>query len=132
MILVDTSIWIDYLGRGEPHLRQLLESGAVVIHSWIVGEIALGNLGNRLETLTLLMELPHLPIAPIDAVLGLIDDVPLHGLGIGYVDVQLLTAAYTAIDTQLWTRDRRLLTAARVLQVAYEPTMGSLMGAVDG
>lgn len=128
MILVDTSIWIDYLGRDEPHVRQLLESGAVVVHSWIIGEIALGNLKNRLETLTHLMQLPDVPIAPIDTVLNMINDAPLYGLGIGYVDVQLLTSAYAAIDTQLWTRDRRLLTAARTLPIAYEPEVETILG----
>ncbi len=122
MILVDTSIWIDHLGRGDIHLAELLDSGKVVLHAWIVGEIALGNLRNREETLALLMEMPHLPIADADSVKELIEDVPLYGLGVGYVDVQLLTAAYTGVDTQLWTRDRRLLAAARLVGIAYEPT----------
>lgn len=131
MILVDTSIWIDHLGKGEPQLAELLEAGAVVVHPWIVAEIALGNLGNRQETLKLLMEMPQRAIAPFESVLALIGDVPLHGLGTGYVDAQLLAAACSAGDTELWTRDRPLL-AARVLQVAYEPTMGSVMDAGDG
>lgn len=44
MILVDTSIWIDHLGRGEPQLAQALELRVVIVHPWIIGEIALGNL----------------------------------------------------------------------------------------
>lgn len=123
MILVDASAWIDHFRQGDPTLIPLLASGAVVLHPWIVGEIALGNLRNRQETLTLLMEMPHLSVAAMESVRELTGDAPLHGLGIGYVDAQLLTAAYAAADTQLWTQDRRLLAAARLLRIAHEPAV---------
>jgi len=118
VILVDTSVWIDHFRQGEPRLIRLLEMASVVMHPWIVGEIALGNLRNRGETLALLMEMPQLPVASTGSVLRLIGEAPLHGLGIGYVDAQLLAAAHAATDTSLWTRDRTLLSAAQTLQIA--------------
>lgn len=41
MILVDTSVWIDHLRSGEPHLAELLMSGLVLVHPHVIGELAL-------------------------------------------------------------------------------------------
>ncbi len=46
-ILVDTSVWIDHLHRASPELRETLESGVVVTHSAVIGELACGNMANR-------------------------------------------------------------------------------------
>lgn len=51
----------------------------------------------------------------------MIDDYRLHGLGIGYVDAQLLAATRFTRDASVWTRDRRLLAAAQGIGIAYEP-----------
>lgn len=87
-------------------------------------EIALGNLGNREETLRLLRDMPQAAVVPDRDVLRLIDEMSLHGAGIGYVDVQVLAAVLALDGTELWTRDRRLLSAAGRLQIAYEPSNG--------
>lgn len=47
MILVDTSVWIDHLRRGDEHLSQLLDTGNVLVHAHVIGELALGNLKDR-------------------------------------------------------------------------------------
>ena len=46
MILADTSIWIDHLRRGDPGLIALLNAESVVMHPWVLGEIALGTLAH--------------------------------------------------------------------------------------
>jgi predicted nucleic acid-binding protein len=48
----------------------------------------------------------------------------LFGRGIGYVDAQLLAATMLTDDAQLWTRDRRLRSAAERLGTAYAAQPG--------
>jgi predicted nucleic acid-binding protein len=120
VIPVDTSIWIDHLRQGDPDLVRLLETGTVLLHPWVIGEIALGNLRNRDETLQLLCEMPQIAVASSDQVLSFVTDEVLHGLGIGYVDAQLLCSVAAVPKTFLWTRDRRLLAAAQRLELSYQ------------
>lgn len=108
MILVDTSVWIDHLRANEATLVTLLERNDVLVHPWVTGELALGNMKNRDETLSLLSSMPQAPVVTHEEVLALIASENLHGLGIGLVDVQLVASAHATPETLLWTRDRRL------------------------
>lgn len=120
MILVDTSVWIDFLRHGDDTLTHLLDNSAVLSHPCVIGELALGNLRNRDEILHLLRVLPHAVVAGHDEVLHLINDRRLHGHGIGYVDAQLLAAARLTPDAALWTKDKRLAALGRQLDVGSE------------
>lgn len=122
MILVDTSIWIDHLRQGNPHLSALLGSGRVITHPSVIGELALGSMKNRAAILDALKDLPHAPQATDEDVLRFIDGRALFGRGIGYVDAHLLTAATLAPGTKLWTRDKRLLSTSTTLGLAYLAT----------
>jgi len=51
----------------------------------------------------------------------LIDQHELFGLGIGYVDAQLLASTMLTADAALWTRDRRLRATAERLGASYAP-----------
>ena len=63
MILADTSIWINHLRSGEPHLAVLLHNSQVLIHPVVIGELAGGNLRNRRQILSLLKGLPKIATA---------------------------------------------------------------------
>lgn len=115
MILVDTSIWIAHLRAAHPVLVQLLTGGLVLGHPWVVGEIALGHLSGRREVIGLLASLPQATVATADEVLSLVERRQLYGLGIGYVDAQLLATTLLTRDAELWTADRRLAAAANRL-----------------
>lgn len=117
MILVDTSVWVDHLRHGDAQLVELLEANAVVMHPFVVGEIACGSLAERALTLELLQHLPLAVVAEADEILAYIESRRLHGKGIGYVDVHLLASA-TLAGVQLWTRDKRLLAVAQELGCA--------------
>lgn len=121
MILVDTSVWIDHLRSGDATLSGLLDGGAVLGHPWVVGELALGNLGNREEVLGLLRGLPQASIATAEEVMRLVEREALHGTGIGYVDAQLLASARLTREASLWSRDKRLVAVATRLGVGFEP-----------
>jgi predicted nucleic acid-binding protein len=112
VILVDTSVWVDHLRSGDHALGRLLDSGQVLGHCFVTGELALGNLRERDLVLGALRELPQAAIASDDEMLYAIDSRGLFGLGIGYVDAHLLAAVQLTAGAKLWTRDRRLQTVA--------------------
>lgn len=117
MILVDSSVWVDHLRAGEPPLVELLNSNRVLAHPFVVGELACGNLKNRKVVLSLLQDLPTLPVAADDEVLFLIEKHGLMGRGIGYVDAHLLAAVMLDGTAQLWTRDKRLCAVAEAMKL---------------
>jgi len=121
MILVDTSIWIDHLRRGDGELVAALLVGQVLMHPWVVGELACGTLHDRAQILDLLRSLPVSPVAVEDEVLFFIDRYALMGRGIGYIDVHLLASARLA-GARLWTRDKRLSVVVNELDMAYTQT----------
>lgn len=108
MILVDTPVWIDHLRRGEPQLAELLELAQVLVHPFVVGELACGHLKASVQILDLLCGLPAATQATDNDVLRFMEIHALHRRGIGYVDVRLCAAAKLSAST-LWTRDKRLL-----------------------
>ena len=122
MILVDTSVWVDHLRNGDARLADLLERGSVVMHPFVVGEIACGSLTHRASILELLRELPTAVIAESEEALGFIERHSLHGKGIGYVDIHLLASVALTQGARLWTRDKRLQAAADDLGCAYQET----------
>ena len=111
MILVDTSVWVEHLRHGLPRLATLLQEGEVLIHPWVIGELACGNLRNRQQVLELLLGLPMATVASDTEVLLLIERERLMGRGIGYVDAHLL-ASVRLSHCRLWTQDRRLAAEA--------------------
>ena len=122
MILVDSSVWIDHLRAGEPKLAELLNTGRVLVHPFVIGELACGNLKNREAILSLLQDLPAVPAATDDEVLFFIERHGLMGRGIGYVDAHLLSAVALAGIRRLWTRDKRLRVVAASMHLAFETT----------
>jgi predicted nucleic acid-binding protein len=121
VILVDTSIWIDHFRHGHPVLQRLLERGAVLGHPWVVGELGLGHLSRRQEVLGLLGNLPAATVVADDEVLWFIDRYQLMGLGIGWVDAQLLAATQITPEASIWTGDKRLAAAASRLGLTVSP-----------
>ena len=121
MILVDTSIWIDHLRRGNRELVRALESEQVLTHPFVIGELACGNLSDREQTLMLLGNLPRAVAADHTEVLGLIGRHRLMGRGLGYADMHLLTSTLISPNALLWTADKELAATADELHVGYVP-----------
>jgi predicted nucleic acid-binding protein len=115
--LVDTSVWVEHLGRGVPELARLLEANEVAVHPFVIGELACGRLGRRSEILRLLSALPTLAGVSHDEALAFVEAEGLAGTGIGWIDVHLLAAARVA-KCGLWSDDQRLVRAARRLGLA--------------
>jgi len=122
MILVDTSIWIDFFDRGVPALQTLLQRGEVLAHPFMIGEFAMGTPRNRKKILADLADLPQAIVAQHDEVLHFIEAYQLFGLGIGYIDAHLLAAVRITPGAFLWTRDRRLHEVAEKLSLSFVPS----------
>lgn len=104
-------------------LAKLLERGEIVIHPFIVGELALGSLAGRGEVLDSLKALPTIGAADPNEILLLIEKRQLFGTGIGYVDASLLGATLVMNGALLWTNDRRLHAASLRLDIAFDPSL---------
>jgi predicted nucleic acid-binding protein len=114
MILADTSVWVSHLRKSERRLAAVLTDGLILVHPFVIGEIACGNLENRSTVLTNLQELPQARTASHGEVLHLVERHRLWGRGIGWIDAHLLASARVT-GCRLWTLDRRLDAVARQL-----------------
>lgn len=112
MILVDTSVWIDHLRYSDSFLVNLLNTGRVLAHPFVIGELASGRLQQREIILDALSNLSCANIAADAEVLAFINQSKLYGVGIGYIDAHLLASVRLTPGTLLWTRDKRLRAAA--------------------
>lgn len=123
IVLADTSVWIDHWRRGNPRLARLLEQDRIVLHPFVVGEIALGSIAERTDVLHDLHALDTARLAEHAEVMDLIERAPLWGRGIGWVDAHLLASAL--LDRiRLWTLDRPLALVAAHLGVALQTRRG--------
>jgi predicted nucleic acid-binding protein len=120
MILVDTSVWIEHFRRAVPRLIVALEQDEVLVHPFVKGELACGNLRNRHEVLHHFGHLPRAPSATDDEALAFIESRSLSGRGIGYVDVHLLASTSLHGTARLWTLDKRLAEVAETLELLHD------------
>ena len=118
MILVDTSVWVAHLREGAVGLDGLLNEGHVLCHPFVIGELACGNLKNRVEILSLLQALPAAVHAEHEEVMHFIEEHSLMGKGLGYIDAHLLVSAVLA-QAPLWTLDRKLKESSCRLGLSY-------------
>ena len=121
VILVDTSVWINHFRFCSPLLVKLLDQQRVLLHPFILGEIACGNLTQRKEIISLLHVLPTVQTADHDDILYFIDQHNLMGRGVGLVDVHLLASCMIE-RCPIWTADKRLKAVAQELETAFDPT----------
>jgi len=98
-------------------MRKHLNRGHIVIHPFIIAELALGSLRRRTETLALLDVLPQTRVAQLGEVRQLIEARRLYSLGIGLTDAHLMASVFIDAPTLLWTKDKRLRKAAEALGI---------------
>ena len=105
--MIDTSVWVDHFRKGVARLERLLVDDHVLCHPFVIGELACGNLRNRIEVIALLGQLA--PAEPADdaEVLEFVERNRLYSSGLGWVDAHLLASTVLS-GALLWTLDRRL------------------------
>ncbi len=118
MIIVDTSAWINHFRKGDAELNSLLMEGRVAIHEFIIGELACGTFKNYNEILNNITNLHRAKIATTEECLLFIEKNKLNGKGIGFIDVHLLASSKLS-GYPLFTYDKKLLSAAKELRLAY-------------
>jgi len=121
-ILVDTSVWINFLRYGDEHLEGALNQGLVLCHPYIIGELACGHLSNREKILSLLHDLPAAAVVEHEEALHFIDQHKLMGKGLGYIDIHLLASAMLT-GVNLWTLDKTLVKMAKKLNTHYQENL---------
>ncbi|MNT56160.1 Ribonuclease VapC32 [compost metagenome] len=102
---------------------QLLNNEYVLMHPFIVGELALGSLSKRDLVLGALTLLPQAVRASHDEALHFLHAERLFGKGIGYVDLHLLASTRLTPGASLWTKDKRLRSVAMDLKLSVEPPL---------
>ena len=118
MILADTSVWIHHFRKSNPELVSLLNAGQVATHTFVIGELACGNLPQRSTTLHDLHCLTNTSTCLDQEVLKFLESNQLSGKGIGYIDAHLLASSLIS-GFPLWTIDKRLAGLARELDCSY-------------
>jgi len=98
-------------------MRRHLDQGGIVIHPFVIAELALGSLRERSKTLGLLDLLPQVKVAQLGEVRLAIEARGLYSLGIGLIDAHLIASVFITPPTLLWTKDKRLRKAAEGLGI---------------
>ena len=118
MILADTSIWVEHFRTQMPGFAERLGRGEISTHPVVIGELAMGNLAAREQTLAALQALPRATVATHQECLAFVKEHSVLGRGIGWSDLQLLVASQLS-GHALWTIDRRLSEVAAELGMAF-------------
>ena len=97
----------------------------MLVHPFVIGEIALGQMHQRKAILAALSDLPRAQVATEEEAISFIERHALYGRGVGYIDVHLLAAVRLTAGAVLWTSDRRLHAVADALGVVMKPDRDS-------
>jgi predicted nucleic acid-binding protein len=117
VILADTSIWIEYLRGSNPQMAILLARGKIVMHPFVVAEIALGSLKNRQQKLAAMDSLRKVKVVQMREVRHMIEAHSLYSKGIGLTDAHIVASCLITPETQLWTRDAAMNAIAKAIGV---------------
>ncbi|SFV35314.1 hypothetical protein SAMN05216456_2119 [Devosia crocina] len=82
MILADTSVWTNHWVVTDLGFARLLVERQILMHPFVLGELAMGSLKNRRSTLAGLRDLHVVPTAPDEDVLMLVEAHSLFSRGI--------------------------------------------------
>ncbi|NGP18961.1 type II toxin-antitoxin system VapC family toxin [Devosia aurantiaca] len=107
MILADTSAWINHWRTPNLRFARMLANQQIVMHPFVVGELATGSLKERHKTLLGLRRMYTLRPVAHDDVLDLMEARGLFSRGVGYMDLHLLAAALANPPVRIMTDDRR-------------------------
>ncbi len=117
-VIVDTCVWIRHFRERNPLLAAMLEDGEVWSHPIVVGELSMGTLKNRGQTITDLTNLKRPPIASASETHKMVESRKLWGLGIQWNDAQILASSLIS-HVPIWTFDLRLNDIAKGMGLSF-------------
>lgn len=126
MILVDTSVWVDFLKRKPfffPTLQTLIETQSVVTAGCVFGELLQGAKNSREQNIILgyWENLPKREEEGIWIEAGLLSSTyKWFSQGVGLIDAFLICFART-YQLQIWTLDKKLLSVLKPAEVFSLP-----------
>ncbi len=122
MILVDTSVWVNFLRKSDPDtvdmLKTYLKKDHIYAVSAVFGELLQGAKNKREEALIskLWENLPKVEEDQLFIMAGrLSKDYKLYASGVGLIDCYILAAAMDN-NLTLWTLDKKLQQAIDIIQ----------------
>lgn len=121
MVLVDTSVWIRFLGGVSPFVTQmntLLDRDRVAGHPWVYGELLIGDPGGRQKFLSRYERMLQASLIPHADVVDLVVSHRLRGRGLGWIDAHLLASALVN-RMDLWTIDMRFAAITSEFGIAH-------------
>ena len=118
-VLVDTCVWVKHFRDRNALLAAMLEDGEIWCHPIVIGELTMGTLKNRKQTIFDLSQLSRPPLASFSETRQMVESRQLWGRGIQWNDAQILASSVLG-EIPLWTFDLRLKEIARDLGVAFE------------
>ena len=102
-------------------MARRLQDGQILMHPFIVAEIALGSMKNRRAKLDALDKLLTVNVAQLSEVRHMIEVHSLYSKGIGLTDAHLIASCLLTPGVRLWTRDRNMEKAAKAVNVFVHP-----------
>ncbi|MEJ6571855.1 MAG: hypothetical protein QNL39_07710 [Akkermansiaceae bacterium] len=121
-VLADTNIWCRYFREGQETLSSLIEFDFLAIHPLVIGELSVGNLPSRKQTLIDLNAFHPVRPASFEETHHLIEENKLWGKGLQWDDLAILASVLASDDLLLWTEDKRLAEAASHFGIRYDTT----------
>jgi predicted nucleic acid-binding protein len=118
-VLADTCVWVKHFRQRNALLAAMLEDGEIWCHPIVVGELTMGTLKNRQQTVFDLSQLSRPPLASFSETRQMVESRRLWGRGIQWNDARILASSILG-EIPLWTFDLRLKEIARELGVAFE------------
>lgn len=119
VILADTNIWCRFFREGQATLSEIIEHDFLAIHPLVIGELAVGNLPNRQQTLSDLHTFHRVRSASDEETHHLIEENQLWGKGLQWNDFSILASVIASENVLLWTEDKRLASVAKQFSVCY-------------
>ena len=113
-ILVDSSAWVHHFRLRDACIDAMLARVMVRAHPDVVGELAMGRDPEAALCRDAVIGLPT--AEPVDrfALLGIVDEHAMNGVGIGWVDAGLLATCMRSPEPlAIYTRDRAMSRVAR-------------------
>ncbi len=121
MVIVDTSVWVDFIRSGDARLQDWIASDLILQHPFVTAEIGMGSFrspDDRNRVIGLLESFAQVNVTDDETFHQFVSDETLYGTGIGFADAQLLHACVRQPEARLATRDKRLADQARRLKIA--------------
>jgi predicted nucleic acid-binding protein len=115
VVIVDTSVWIDFMRSGDAQVRNWMTADLILQHPFVTAELGMGSfcsVEERNRVVDLLESFEQIDLPDNQTFHCFVSEMMLFGTGIGFADAHLLHACHANPTAYLATRDKRLIEQA--------------------